>query len=106
MENSKIMPKLPEGCSYGEFGHKIYQDESGDWFYTEDNTSASIKKPCPKCNLLPMKNGNAPCLGKLPGIVGACGHGLEAQQGLFENVIRIKLKNAEIIIPFIADEKE
>ena len=97
---NKIMPKPPEGCSYGEFGHKIHQDEDGEWIWSEDNTPCSIKKSCPKCKLFPMENGNDPCLGDLPGVVGACcGHGLEAQQGylLFENGIRIKLKNAEII---------
>ena len=97
---------LPEGCSYGEFGHKCYKDENGNWLWTEDNTPISIKKACKKCGLFPMENGNDPCLGDLPGVVGACcGHGLESQQGyiLFENGVRIHLKNAVV---FTAEENK
>lgn len=97
---NNMMPDLPEGCSYGHFGHVIYQDKDGNWLYKADDTPLSEQKACLKCNMMPMDNGNDPCLGDLPGVVGACcGHGLPEQQGyiLFENGVRIKLNNAEII---------
>jgi len=93
------MSELSEGCSYGDFGREIYQDKNGVWLYKEDNTPISIKKPCPKCNEFKLDNGNDPCLGDLPGVVGACcGHGRKEQQGyiLFENGVRIILNNALI----------
>ena len=55
-----------------------------------------IPKSCPKCDLFPLENGCDPCLGMLPGVIGACcGHGVHQGYLWFENGIRIFLNNKE-----------
>ena len=83
---------------FGSFGMEQYQNDKGEWLWKEDNTSASIKKPCPKCKLYPLPTGEDPCLGILSGVQGACcGHGVHNGYIWFDDGRRVKLYKDGII---------
>jgi len=60
-------------------GHLIYWDEDRKaWFYADDQTPISQERPCMQCRKMPTPEGHDPCLGHIPGAIGACcGHGVE-----------------------------
>ncbi len=83
---------------FGQFGMVQYKNDKGEWLWEIDDTPISIKKPCPKCHLLPLKNGEDPCLGVLPRVQAAyCGHGIQSGYIWFENGKRVRLDKEGII---------
>lgn len=58
-------------------GHEIVWDgRSGKWVYADDRSSADVERPCVRCHRLAPPEGYDPCLGYIPGAIGACcGHG-------------------------------
>ena len=58
-------------------GHSIrYDEDSEEWFYEDDLSSALDNRPCTRCGKLPTEEGHDVCLGTLPGVEFACcGHG-------------------------------
>lgn len=59
-------------------GHQIYYDkQKQEWLYSDDNTSASVERPCKRCGHLPLSTGEDYCLGHIDGVKYACcGHGV------------------------------
>lgn len=59
-------------------GHRIYFNEKeGDWHYCDDDTPATIERPCAKCGKMPTSEGYDACIGKVDGAKSACcGHGV------------------------------
>lgn len=76
-------------------GHRINWDvKKMRWIFSDGKPIKNIK-PCPKCGMLPTKEGHDDCIKNLPGIIYACcGHGIEEGYLYFENgiVIRGKFK--------------
>ena len=60
-------------------GHKIYyNDDIGEWVYSDDDSPATIERPCIRCGEMPTKEGHDACLGELEGVKSACcGHGIK-----------------------------
>lgn len=60
-------------------GHLIYWDPQREaWFYWDDQSPATVERPCVKCDKMPTPEGYDPCLGHIPGAKSACcGHGVE-----------------------------
>jgi hypothetical protein len=60
-------------------GHPIFQDDSGDWRYRDNNQLVVFTwhdRPCGSCGKAQLESGHDPCLGTLPGVINACcGHG-------------------------------
>ena len=61
-------------------GHEMYFNYvKEEWFYSDDNSSTDIERPCTRCNHLPLVNGEDYCLSGLTGCKGisnaCCGHG-------------------------------
>lgn len=61
-------------------GHPIYWDERRKaWFYADNQSPATVERPCAKCHKMPTPEGYDACLGHIPGATAACcGHGVEA----------------------------
>lgn len=68
-------------------GHEIYYNESKqEWLYTDDDTSASIERPCKRCGHLPLPTGEDYCLGHIDGAEHACcGHGVTRKYVIMRN---------------------
>lgn len=73
-------------------GYEVYYDfEKKDWFYTDDNTSATKnERPCKRCGEYMIDDGNLRfdyCLGYLGENVtsACCGHGARKGFILFED---------------------
>ncbi|MGD9157674.1 MAG: hypothetical protein PVG39_04655 [Desulfobacteraceae bacterium] len=70
------------------FGHKVKWDREARCFHYKDGSKVDKYdlRPCPKCGMKRTKEGHDPCLGTLPGVIGACcGHGIEEGYIAFEN---------------------
>ena len=65
-------------------GHEIYYNETKkEWLYCDDDSPASVERPCKRCGHMPLDNGEDWCLGHIPNIKNACcGHG--AEEGYFQ----------------------
>ena len=76
-------------------GHEVYYDnEKQEWLYTDDNTSASIDRPCKHCGHYPNEKGHDYCLSDLGGKVSdaCCGHGVSTAYILLKDGRRFELK--------------
>ena len=77
------------------FGHPVkWCDKRQTWYFADSgkpNTMEEYRKRiCPKCGLLPTKDGHDPCIANLPGVLFACcGHGVEEGYVWFENGVRV-----------------
>ena len=63
-------------------GHEIYYDEDKEeWLYSDDDSSASVDRPCKRCGVKATVFGHDNCMKDLTdciGIVSACcGHGYD-----------------------------
>jgi hypothetical protein len=68
-------------------GHQIYFKD-GEWFYLDNDESATKDRPCKRCGKLPTKEGYDSCLGHIEGAVSACcGHGVEEPILIKERII-------------------
>ena len=61
-------------------GHQVISDGLR-WRYIDTgevvNKETDNGRPCKRCGKLPTPDGHDACLGKLPGVIGACcGHGI------------------------------
>ena len=63
----------------------IYKDF--EWVWEDDGSPVLLnERPCVRCLLPPTPEGHDACLGRLPGVKGACcGHGLEQPQIMKED---------------------
>lgn len=86
---------------YGKFGHIIYEGEDGVWRWKDNDEPITVKRSCPKCNMMPIEDGEYdidPCLGKLEGVQGACcGHGKNKGYIWFNNGKRLIFNSVEIV---------
>jgi hypothetical protein len=68
-----------------------------NYLYVDNNEPISDDRPCKKCNKIIGPNEIDPCIGYLPGLIGACcGHGAKDGYIEFENGIRIDLRILKI----------
>ena len=81
-------------------GHAIYYNKiKEEWLYLDDDSSASIERPCVRCGHMPLASGNDYCLGHLEGVKAACcGHGVEDGYRLYNNNVRKNFENKKPLI--------
>jgi hypothetical protein len=70
-------------------GHPIYfTQDTQEWLYLDDNTSADIERPCVICHKFATLEGYDPCLGHIESAKSACcGHGVHQGYVVYDDKI-------------------
>lgn len=63
-------------------GHQVYYNtETGEWLYVDDDSSASVDRPCKRCGVKATVFGHDNCMKDLTDCIGVqsacCGHGVQ-----------------------------
>ncbi|MGD9893963.1 MAG: hypothetical protein AB7R89_06265 [Dehalococcoidia bacterium] len=70
-------PQADEGRLGYKRGQRVYFDSASESWFDLETEAPFEERPCPSCNRLAEPGGPDPCLGMIPGAIGACcGHGV------------------------------